>query len=197
MERVRQDKLREVRAGHDGTWVAHPGLVPVARDIFDEYMKSPNQIQPPKEARSRITAANLLEVPMAPLPRMDCAETSTSRSQYLQSWLGGLGCVPIYDLMEDAATAEICRAQTWQWLRYRRSFRRRTTDHDRFVRKAPERSGGRCRQEDEREMVERRLTCKKRLICCGKCRKASLKNFSRLSPTNISLELFPDGSSAR
>jgi malate synthase len=122
MERVRQDKLREVRAGHDGTWVAHPGLVPVAREIFDEYMKTPNQIQPPKEARSRITAANLLEVPHGAITEKGLRRNIDVALQYLQSWLGGLGCVPIYDLMEDAATAEICRAQTWQWLRYGAHF---------------------------------------------------------------------------
>ena len=131
MERVRQDKLREVRAGHDGTWVAHPGLVPVAREIFDEYMKTPNQIYPPKEARSRITAANLLEVPHGAITEKGLRRNIDVALQYLQSWLGGLGCVPIYDLMEDAATAEICRAQTWQWLRYGAHFddgREITTD---------------------------------------------------------------------
>ena len=122
MERVRQDKLREVKAGHDGTWVAHPGLVPVAREIFDEYMKTPNQIRPPKEARSRITAANLLEVPRGAITEKGLRRNLDVALQYLQAWLGGLGCVPIYDLMEDAATAEICRAQTWQWLRYNAHF---------------------------------------------------------------------------
>jgi malate synthase len=85
-------------------------------------MKTPNQIRPPKEARSRITAANLLEVPHGAITEKGLRRNIDVALQYLQSWLGGLGCVPIYDLMEDAATAEICRAQTWQWLRYGAHF---------------------------------------------------------------------------
>ncbi len=122
MERVRQDKLREVRAGHDGTWVAHPGLVPVAREIFDEYMKTPNQIRPPKEARSRITAAESAGDPHGAITETGLRRNIDVALQYLQAWLRGLGCVPIYNLMEDAATAEICRAQIWQWLRYNAHF---------------------------------------------------------------------------
>ena len=119
MERVRQDKLREVRAGHDGTWVAHPGLVPVAKSIFDEYMPAPNQIAPPASPRSPITAANLLELPTGQITEAGLRRNIDVGLQYLESWLRGNGCVPIYDLMEDAATAEISRSQLWQWLRYR------------------------------------------------------------------------------
>jgi malate synthase len=118
MNRVREDKLREVRAGHDGTWVAHPGLVPVARAIFDEYMPQANQIRTPAERSSHITAANLLEVPHGPISEAGLRRNIDVALQYLESWLRGNGCVPIYNLMEDAATAEISRAQLWQWIRY-------------------------------------------------------------------------------
>jgi malate synthase len=118
MERVRQDKLREVRAGHDGTWVAHPGLVPVAKSVFDEYMRGPNQIQAPAVSTSRITEQNLLEVPRGQLTEAGFVRNIDVALRYIESWLRGNGCVPIYNLMEDAATAEISRAQLWQWIRY-------------------------------------------------------------------------------
>ncbi len=118
MQRVREDKLREVRAGHDGTWVAHPGLVPVARAIFDAYMPEKNQIHPPAEVRSRITAENLLEIPKGSITEAGLRRNIDVALQYLESWLRGNGCVPIYNLMEDAATAEISRTQIWQWIRY-------------------------------------------------------------------------------
>ncbi len=118
MQRVREDKLREVRAGHDGTWVAHPGLVPVAKAIFDEYMPEKNQIRPPAEPRSRIMAENLLEIPKGSITETGLRRNIDVALQYLESWLRGNGCVPIYNLMEDAATAEISRTQIWQWIRY-------------------------------------------------------------------------------
>jgi malate synthase len=115
---VRDDKLREVRAGHDGTWVAHPGLVPVARAVFDKYMPAKNQITMPANSRSEITEANLLEVPRGRITQAGLRRNVDVALRYLESWLRGNGCVPIYNLMEDAATAEICRAQLWQWIRY-------------------------------------------------------------------------------
>jgi malate synthase len=118
MQRVREDKLREVRAGHDGTWVAHPGLVPVARAVFDEFMPEKNQISPPAEPRSRITAEKLLEMPVGRITEAGLRRNIDVALQYLESWLRGNGCVPIYNLMEDAATAEISRTQIWQWIRY-------------------------------------------------------------------------------
>jgi malate synthase len=118
LDKVRQDKLREVRAGHDGTWVAHPGLVPVAKEIFDEYMKTPNQIwRQPDEVR--ITAADLLKVPKGEITEAGLRWNIDVGLQYLAAWLQGNGCVPIYNLMEDAATCEICRAQLWQWVQHR------------------------------------------------------------------------------
>jgi malate synthase len=118
MERVRQDKLREVRAGHDGTWVAHPGLVPIAREVFDEYMPGPHQILPPRGGEHKIRAEQLVEVPQGPLTEAGLEKNIDVALQYLESWLRGSGCVPIYNLMEDAATAEISRAQIWQWAHY-------------------------------------------------------------------------------
>jgi len=117
LDKVRQDKLREVKAGHDGTWVAHPGLVPVAKQIFDEHMKTPNQIQVKRED-VHIVAADLLRVPPGEITEKGLRMNVDVGIQYLQSWLGGNGCVPIYNLMEDAATAEISRTQVWQWLHH-------------------------------------------------------------------------------
>src|SRR5262249_52444525 len=113
----RQDKLREATAGHDGTWVAHPGLVPVAKEIFDKYMPEPNQIAK-KRNNAQVTAADLLTVPKGNITEQGLRWNIDVAMQYLLSWLQGLGCVPIYNLMEDAATAEICRAQVWQWVRH-------------------------------------------------------------------------------
>jgi malate synthase len=116
LEKVRQDKLREVKAGHDGTWVAHPGLVPIAKEIFDEYMKTPNQIHV-KWEEVNVTAKDLLAVPPGEITEDGLRLNINVGLQYLEAWLRGNGCVPIYNLMEDAATAEISRAQVWQWVR--------------------------------------------------------------------------------
>ncbi len=117
LEKVRQDKLREVKAGHDGTWVAHPGLVPVAKAVFDEHMKTPNQIFVKRED-VHVTAKDLLEVPTGEISEAGLRLNINVGLQYMESWLRGNGCVPIYNLMEDAATAEISRAQVWQWVRH-------------------------------------------------------------------------------
>ena len=117
LEKVRLDKLREVRLGHDGTWVAHPGLVPIAKAVFDEHMKTPNQIAVPRDAVN-IAAADLLAVPTGTITEEGLRWNIDVGLQYLEAWLRGSGCVPIYNLMEDAATAEICRAQIWQWVRH-------------------------------------------------------------------------------
>jgi malate synthase len=117
IEKVRADKLREVRAGHDGTWVAHPGLVPVAKEIFDTHMKTPNQI---RIARSdvNVVAKDLIAVPEGTITEKGLRTNINVGVLYLESWLRGAGCVPLYNLMEDAATAEISRAQVWQWVRH-------------------------------------------------------------------------------
>ena len=116
LERVREDKLREVWAGHDGTWVAHPGLVPLAKFIFDTYMPNPNQII--RANSSTTSEADLLCVPGGQITSAGLSLNVDVGLQYLAAWLGGNGCVPIYNLMEDLATAEICRAQLWQWVRH-------------------------------------------------------------------------------
>jgi malate synthase len=117
IEKVRQDKLREVHAGHDGTWVAHPGLVPIAKEVFDAHMKEPNQIERPLE-NVHITAKDLLAVTEGKITEQGLKWNIDVGLQYLESWLRGSGCVPIYNLMEDAATAEISRAQVWQWVKH-------------------------------------------------------------------------------
>ena len=117
LDKVRKDKLREVLAGHDGTWVAHPALVPVAKRIFDEYMPQPNQIERKRED-VHVTARDLLMPPQGAITEKGLRWNIDVGIQYLESWLRGSGCVPIYNLMEDAATAEICRAQVWQWVEF-------------------------------------------------------------------------------
>jgi malate synthase len=115
LEKVRQDKLREVKAGHDGTWVAHPGLVGVAKEIFDQYMPTPNQIHV-KRDDVKVTAKDLLEPTVGEVTEDGLRANVDIGIQYLEAWLNGNGCVPIYNLMEDAATAEISRSQVWQWV---------------------------------------------------------------------------------
>jgi malate synthase len=118
MEKVRADKLREVREGHDGTWVAHPGMVALAKRVFDDGMPGPNQVHRLREdvvAR----AAALLEPPSGTRTEVGLRHNVRVGIQYVEAWLGGQGAVPIYNLMEDAATAEISRTQIWQWLKHR------------------------------------------------------------------------------
>ena len=115
LEKVRQDKLREAINGHDGTWVAHPGLVPVALEVFNRLMPGPNQIEN-KRLDVQVSAADLVQAPQGSITEEGLKLNIDVAVQYLASWLGGNGCVPIYNLMEDAATAEISRAQVWQWL---------------------------------------------------------------------------------
>jgi len=117
LDKVTADKEREVANGHDGTWVAHPGLVPVALHVFREEMHGPNQL-----ARQRqdvvVGQKDLLEVPDGTITEKGLRHNLNVGIQYVEAWLRGSGCVPIYNLMEDAATAEICRAQVWQWIRH-------------------------------------------------------------------------------
>ncbi len=117
LEKVRQDKLREVNAGHDGTWVAHPGLVPIAKEVFDTHMKQPNQISRHLDD-VQVKAKDLLDVTEGKITEEGLRWNIDVGLQYLESWLRGSGCVPIYNLMEDAATAEICRSQVWQWVKH-------------------------------------------------------------------------------
>jgi len=115
MKKVMEDKEREARDGHDGTWVAHPGLVPLAGKIFDKYMPEPHQINN-KRNDVNVSADNLLTLPIGSITLDGLRTNMDVGIQYIEAWLGGNGCVPIYNLMEDAATAEISRTQVWQWL---------------------------------------------------------------------------------
>jgi len=117
MEKVAEDKRREVSSGHDGTWVAHPGLVALAREIFDAGMPGPNQISRRREAEP-ISSLDLLRVPSGTVTEAGLRQNVNVGILYLEAWLRGLGCVPLYNLMEDAATAEISRTQVWQWIRH-------------------------------------------------------------------------------
>jgi len=116
--KVRADKLREVEDGHDGTWVAHPALVSVAKSVFDEAMPQANQIDSGKQAELVVTADELLASPDGARTEHALRHNLRVGVQYLEAWLRGSGAVPLYDLMEDAATAEISRTQVWQWLRH-------------------------------------------------------------------------------
>ena len=139
LAKVRADKEREAKDGHDGTWVAHPGLVGIAREIFDKYMPTPNQIHR-KRDDVRVTAADLLAIPTGTITAGGLRTNVDVGIRYMAAWLSGNGCVPIYNLMEDAATAEISRSQIWQWLHNRNAklddgrpitvdlFRRMTAD---------------------------------------------------------------------
>jgi len=115
LAQVRADKEREAGDGHDGTWVAHPGLVPVAMEVFDRLMPQPNQIA--KQLPDyHATAADLLQVPDGQITEAGLKQNVAVGLGYVEAWLRGIGCVPLFNLMEDAATAEISRAQLWQWV---------------------------------------------------------------------------------
>ncbi|MDE3187365.1 MAG: malate synthase A [Acidobacteriota bacterium] len=115
---VRADKEREAGDGHDGTWVAHPGLVPVALEIFDRLMPQPNQIAKQLPDYNP-TAEDLLQVPQGEITENGLKQNVAIGLGYLEAWLRGIGCVPLFNLMEDAATAEISRAQLWQWVHHK------------------------------------------------------------------------------
>ncbi len=113
--KVRNDKIREAKNGHDGTWVAHPGLVPVALEVFNDYMPTKNQMHVKREGE-HITEEQLLEKPFGEITEKGLRKNINVGVLYLESWLSGTGAAALYNLMEDAATAEISRTQVWQWL---------------------------------------------------------------------------------
>jgi malate synthase len=115
LDKVQADKLREVRNGHDGTWIAHPGLAEVAMGVFNEHMKTPNQLANKCESY-KIAADDLLKVPEGRITEAGLRNNANVCLQYVEAWISGNGCVPLHGLMEDAATAEISRTQLWQWL---------------------------------------------------------------------------------
>ena len=117
LTQVRADKEREATDGHDGTWVAHPGLVPVALEVFNRVMPQPNQIE--KQLPDyHVTAEDLLQVPEGTISEAGVRQNVAVGLGYVEAWLRGIGCVPLFNLMEDAATAEISRAQLWQWVHH-------------------------------------------------------------------------------
>src|SRR5580698_3515282 len=117
LTQVRADKEREATDGHDGTWVAHPGLVPIALEIFNRVMPQPNQIS--KQLPDyHATAADLLQVPTDSITEAGLRQNVAVGLGYVEAWLRGIGCVPLFNLMKDAATAEISRAQLWQWVHH-------------------------------------------------------------------------------
>ena len=119
LDKVRVDKTREAKNGHDGTWVAHPALAPIAREEFEKVLgDKPNQLDALREDVS-VTAADLLQVPTGTLTEDGLRQNISVGVEYLAAWLGGQGCVPLHNLMEDAATAEISRTQVWQWLKHK------------------------------------------------------------------------------
>jgi malate synthase len=136
LTQVRADKEREATDGHDGTWVAHPGLVPIALEVFNRIMPQPNQIDK-KLADFTTTAADLLQVPAGEITEAGLRQNVAVGLGYVEAWLRGIGCVPLFNLMEDAATAEISRAQLWQWVHHDATLsdgRKITTDLcDRFI----------------------------------------------------------------
>jgi malate synthase len=146
LDKVRADKLREVREGHDGTWVAHPGLVPIAMQVFNEGMPAPNQID---RTRDDVVAdaALLVEPPKGTRTDGGLRHNIRVGIQYLEAWLGGQGAVPIYNLMEDAATAEISRTQIWQWLKHGASLDDGTPVTRELVAKRVEEEYARVREE--------------------------------------------------
>lgn len=115
--KVKADKEREANDGHDGSWVAHPGLVPVALEAFNAVMKTPNQIERKRDDVS-VSAEDLLKVPEGKITDAGLRTNIQVGIRYTEAWLGGNGCVPLFNLMEDAATAEISRAQLWQWAKH-------------------------------------------------------------------------------
>jgi malate synthase len=116
--KVKADKEREAGDGHDGTWVAHPGLIATAREVFDRLMPRANQLDKLRQD-VEVKAADLLEVPKGEITEEGLRNNIAVSLRYLESWLRGQGCVPIFNLMEDAATAEISRAQLWQWIKHK------------------------------------------------------------------------------
>jgi malate synthase len=114
---VSADKEREARNGHDGTWVAHPGLIPVAMEVFDRLMPKANQ-RDNLRADVSVSAADLLTLPKGTITEAGVRNSLSVAIQYTAQWLNGYGCVPLFNLMEDAATAEISRSQLWQWLHH-------------------------------------------------------------------------------
>jgi malate synthase len=135
LEKVKADKEREAREGHDGTWVAHPGLIPIAKTAFDALMPEANQVSRLREDVT-VTTADLLARPEGAITEAGLRTNIRVGIQYIAAWLVGNGCVPLYNLMEDAATAEISRTQIWQWRKHNVRLDNGKTTDDALVKAA-------------------------------------------------------------
>ena len=162
LAKVRADKHREAGDGHDGTWVAHPGLVALAKEAFDARMPGPNQIERKLESL-QVSARDLLAVPPVSITEQGLRHNLDVAIQYLGAWLAGTGCVPIYNLMEDAATAEISRAQVWQWIRHTEGILADGRDVTREL----------CRSWIGEELEKIRERIGSEAFCAGKYRQAA------------------------
>ncbi|KAJ0104573.1 hypothetical protein Patl1_18254 [Pistacia atlantica] len=200
LDLVRKDKLREVRAGHDGTWAAHPGLIPACMELFNNNMgNAPNQIQTMKrEDAVNITEEDLLQRPRGVRTLEGLRLNTRVGIQYLAAWLTGSGSVPLYNLMEDAATAEISRVQNWQWLKYEAEL-----DGDGLGVKVSRDLFGRIVEEEmariEREVGKEKFrkgtykeACK---MFTRQCKAATLDDFLTLDAYNHIVRHHPKGSS--
>jgi malate synthase len=144
--KVRADKEREANDGHDGTWVAHPDLVPIAKQVFDRLMSKPNQLDKLREDVD-VDRDVLLEIHEGTKTEAGFRDNIRVGVQYIEAWLRGRGAVPIYNLMEDAATAEISRAQIWQWLTYGATLENGVKVDDEFFERALKEEMERVRRE--------------------------------------------------
>jgi malate synthase len=175
MDKVRADKEREAADGHDGTWVAHPGLVPIAKAAFDDKMKDANQIAR-KRQDVHVVAADLLQVPAGTATEAGLRQNCAVGIGYLEAWLRGQGCVPLYNLMEDAATAEISRAQVWQQLHHEAHL-----DDGRTVEKPM-----------VRKIVEEELDKIKKSLGAERLAKSRFKEAAKLFLELVEAETFPE-----
>jgi len=149
---VRRDKMREATDGHDGTWVAHPALVPIAKEVFDQVMPGPNQISNLRQD-VEIGPEDLLDIPGGEITETGLRQNINVALLYMESWLRGQGCVPLHNLMEDAATAEISRAQVWQWLHHGAALADgRTVDRELVCTMIRDELNAQCRAADPRRL---------------------------------------------
>jgi malate synthase len=174
--KVRADKEREAGDGHDGTWVAHPGLVPIAKEVFDRLMPEANQIAR-KRQDVHVTAADLLQVPTGTITEAGLRQNINVGIGYIEAWLRGLGCVPLYNLMEDAATAEISRAQVWQQIRHKAKL----SGDGQLVDKAL------CRK-----ILDEELEKTKEMVGLERFRKGRYKEAAKLFRDMIEARRFPE-----
>ena len=167
--KVRADKEREAGNGHDGTWVAHPDLVPVAQQVFDRLMPQANQLSVMRDD-VEVTSADMIKVHDGARTENGLRENIRVGVQYLEAWLRGRGAVPLYNLMEDAATAEISRAQVWQWLHLEGQARRRPRRHAGAVQGDLRRRDGQGARRARRQTSTTTAASPRRRNCSKTCR---------------------------